>query len=110
MVEYQGKTYTCPMELVVHLISGKWKAVILWNLSEGALRYSEINRRFPDVTEKVLTSQLRSLEADGLITRTVYPEVPARVEYDLSELGMTLIPILKEVNIWGENYHNKVSE
>lgn len=104
MIEYHGGMYNCPMELAVHLISGKWKVVILWNLSEGALRYSELTRRFPSVTEKVLTAQLRSLERDGLIERRIYPEVPVRVEYSLSEFGKTLIPILKEINHWGMGF------
>lgn len=101
MVEYHGKLYNCPMELAVHLISGKWKVVILWNLAEGALRYGELTRRFPEVTEKVLTAQLRKLEEDGLIVRRVYAEVPLRVEYSLSEFGKSLIPILNEINHWG---------
>ncbi len=105
MVEYHGKKYHCPMELAVHLISGKWKALILWDLAERELRFTELCRRFPEVSEKVLTAQLRNLEADGLITRTVYPEVPVRVEYALSEFGRTLIPLLKEINAWGAGFH-----
>ncbi len=108
MVQYQGKTYNCPMELVVHLISGKWKVVILWNLAQGGLRYGELARRFPGVTDKVLTAQLRQLEKDGLLVRTIYPEVPVRVEYCLSEFGQSLIPILKEINIWGTDYNQKL--
>lgn len=108
MVEYQGKIFNCPMELVVNLISGKWKVVILWNLADGALRFTEICRRFPGATEKVLTAQLRDLEKDGMIDRTVYPEVPLRVEYALSEFGKSLIPILKEINIWGTGYHTMI--
>lgn len=92
------------MELAVHLISGKWKAVILWNLSEGALRFTALNRCFPGVSEKVLTAQLRSLEKDGMIKRTIYPEVPLRVEYELSVLGKSLIPILQEINTWGAGF------
>jgi DNA-binding HxlR family transcriptional regulator len=105
MVEYHGKIFNCPMELAVNLISGKWKAVILWNLAEGALRFTELSRRFPGASEKVLTAQLRSLEKDGMIVRTVYPEVPVRVEYALSVFGKSLIPILKEINIWGTGFH-----
>ncbi len=106
MVQYQGKKYNCPMELAVHLISGKWKVVILWNLSEGELRYGELARRFLGVTDKVLTAQLRQLEQDGLLVRTIYPEVPVRVEYCLSEFGQSLIPILKEINSWGSNFNH----
>lgn len=104
MVEYRGKTFRCPMELAVHLISGKWKVVILWNLAEGALRFTELSRRFSGVSEKVLTAQLRSLEKDGMIIRTIYPEVPLRVEYSLSGFGKSLIPILEEINTWGAGF------
>lgn len=104
MVEYHGQIFNCPMELAVHLISGKWKVVILWNLAEGALRFAELSRQFPGVSEKVLTAQLRSLEKDGMIVRTVYPEVPVRVEYALSVFGKSLIPILKEINTWGTGF------
>lgn len=106
MVEYQGKKYTCPMELAIYLISGKWKVVILWNLAEGNLRFGELSRRFPGVSEKVLTAQLRSLEKNGMIVRTVYPEVPVRVEYTLSKFGKSLVPILNEINIWGRGFHD----
>ncbi len=109
MVEYQGKKYNCPMELVVHLISGKWKAVILWNLSNGSQRFGELISKFPNLTEKVLTAQLRALEKDGLVVRTVYPEVPLRVEYSLSVMGETLIPILKEINTWGHGFRDMTS-
>lgn len=104
MVEYNGKLFNCPMELVVSLISGKWKAVILWNLSEGRLRFGELSRRFQNVSDKVLTAQLRALEKDGIIERTIFPEVPVRVEYGLTEFGQSLIPILKEINVWGQNF------
>ena len=92
------------MELAVYLISGKWKCVILWNLANERLRFGEICRRFPNATQKVLTAQLRELERNGLVIRSVYPEVPLRVEYSLSELGKSLMPILKEINVWGESY------
>ncbi len=106
MVEYHSKIFNCPMELAIYLISGKWKVVILWNLAEGELRFGELSRRFPEVSEKVLSAQLRSLEKDGLIVRTVYAEVPVRVEYSLSLFGKSLIPILKEINIWGNGFHD----
>ena len=88
------------------LISGKWKCVILWNLSNESLRFGEICRRFPNATQKVLTAQLRELEKNGLVIRNVYAEVPLRVEYSLSEFGRSLIPILETINIWGTNYLN----
>ncbi len=104
MVQFNNRDYNCPMELAVYLISGKWKCVILWNLSGESLRFGEICRRFPGATQKVLTAQLRELERNGLVIRSVYLEVPLRVEYSLSELGKSLTPILKEINVWGENY------
>ena len=107
MIDYHGKKYNCPMELAVGLISGKWKAVILWHLSDGALRFSELCRRFPEVSEKVLTAQLRSLEDDGIITRTVFLEVPPQVEYALTDFGKTLIPILRELEVFAEGFHKK---
>lgn len=106
MVEYHGKTFNCPMELAIYLISGKWKAVILWNLAERDLRFSELSRRFPEISEKMLAAQLRSLERDGMLVRTVYPEVPVRVEYALSIFGKSLIPLLREINIWGKGFHD----
>lgn len=104
MIQFNNKTFNCPMELAVHLIRGKWKCVILWNLSDETLRFGEICRRFPEATQKVLTAQLRELEESGLIIRNVYPEVPLRVEYSLSEFGQSLIPILKAINIWASGY------
>ena len=104
MIQFNNKNFNCPMELAVHLISGKWKCVILWNLSEETLRFGEICRRFPEATQKVLTAQLRELEKSGLIIRNVYPEVPLRVEYSLSDFGQSLMPILKEINKWGTAY------
>lgn len=106
MVEYQGKIFNCPMELAIYLISGKWKVVIMWNLTDGILRFGELSRRFPEISEKVLTTQLRSLEKDGLIIRTIYPEVPLRVEYGLTIFGKSLMPILNEINIWGNGFRD----
>lgn len=91
----------CPMVLVQKVLSGKRKILILWYLSDGVLRFSEIKLRLPDVTQKMLTQQLRSLEEDGLITRTVYPVVPPKVEYSLTELGKKTIPILQQMHHFG---------
>ncbi len=104
MIQFNNKNFNCPMELAVHLISGKWKSVILWNLSDETLRFGEICRRFPEATQKVITAQLRELEKSGLIIRNVYLEVPLRVEYSLSDFGKSLMPILKEINKWGTAY------
>ena len=91
----------CPMVLVQRVLSGKRKILILWYLSDGTMRFSEIKLRLPDVTQKMLTQQLRSLEEDGLISRTVYPVVPPKVEYGLTELGKKTIPILQQMHHFG---------
>ena len=94
----------CPMVLVQELLSGKRKILILWYLSYQTLRFSEIKRKLPDVTQKMLTQQLRSLEDDGLIKRTVYPVVPPKVEYALTDLGQNIIPLLEQMHEFGSKY------
>jgi DNA-binding HxlR family transcriptional regulator len=95
------------MALVHDLISGKWKLLILWYLSHNTLRFSDIKRRLPQITQKMLTTQLRSLEEDKLILRTVYPVIPPKVEYCLTELGKKIIPILEIMHSFGSNYLNE---
>ena len=97
-------TFTCPVEATISLIGGKYKAVILWHLLHGTMRYSELHRKMPHATDKMLAQQLRELEKDGLITRTVYPVVPPKTEYSLTDLGRTLIPILDAMCEWGEQF------
>lgn len=92
----------CPVEGTLALIGGKWKGVVLWHLLQGTLRFNEIRRRLPNVTQRMLTNQLRELEADGFITRTVYPEVPPKVEYSLSARGRSLEPVILALKAWGE--------
>ena len=94
----------CPMGLVQNLLSGKRKIMILWYLSAGILRFSEIKTKLPDVTQKMLTQQLRSLESDDLIFRKVYPVVPPKVEYGLTELGRRTIPLLEMMHEFGALY------
>ena len=105
-MEYQknGKTFHCPVEAALDVIGGKWKPLILWALGESVMRFSELQRVLPGVNAKMLTKQLRELEEDGIILRTVYPEVPPRVEYRITEFGMTLIPILQALCDWGAEY------
>lgn len=91
----------CPMEATLDLIGGKWKGVILFRLSEGTKRFNELGRLLCKITPRTLTKQLRELEADGLIRRTIYPEVPPRVEYDLTPKGETLKPVLESLMAWG---------
>ncbi|AET68148.1 putative transcriptional regulator [Desulfosporosinus orientis DSM 765] len=94
----------CPMVLVQNILSGKRKIIILWYLSYTTLRFNEIKKKLPDVTQKMLTQQLRSLEEDGLIYRNVYPVVPPRVEYGLTELGKKIIPLLEMMHSFGADY------
>jgi len=94
----------CAVETALELIDGKWKGVILFHLMGATLRFNELRRRAPGATQRVLTKQLRELEADGLIIRTVYAEVPPRVEYRLSPLGESLSPIIEALKAWGTAY------
>ncbi len=100
----------CPVETSLELIDGKWKGVALFHLLDVTLRFNEIRRRIPNVTQRVLTKQLRELEHDGLVIRTVYAEVPPRVEYRLSPLGETLRPIIIALRNWGTAYKARQME
>ncbi|WP_230530501.1 winged helix-turn-helix transcriptional regulator [Microvirga roseola] len=95
-------TTGCSVERALNLIDGKWKIVILHKLLKGTLRFNELRRQIPAVTQRMLTNQLRELEADGLIIRTVYPEVPPRVEYSLSARGRSLEPVIMALKAWGD--------
>ena len=94
----------CPVETTLTLISDKWKVLILRDLMNGTMRFGELRKSIGQVSQKVLTAQLRQMEDSGLLTRTVYPEVPPRVEYTLTDLGRSLKPILDAMWTWGENY------
>ena len=94
----------CPVETTLTLISDKWKVLILRDLLSGTKRFGELKKSIGHVTQKVLTAQLRQMEESGLLTRTVYAEVPPRVEYTLMELGYSLKPIMDAMWTWGENY------
>lgn len=96
----------CPVAVTVQLIGSKWKLLIIRNLLERPWRFNELQRSLEGISQKVLTDSLRAMETDGIITRTVYPEVPPRVEYALSELGESMRPILDAMKEWGENYKN----
>jgi DNA-binding HxlR family transcriptional regulator len=94
----------CAVEATLRLIDGKWKGVILYHLLDGTLRFTEIRRRLASVTQRMLTNQLRELEADGLIARKVYAVVPPKVEYSLTERGRSLEPILTALKTWGDRH------
>lgn len=91
----------CSVEATLSVIGGAWKAVIVFHLLEGKRRFGELSRLVPGATQRMLTLQLRELEGDGVISRTVFPEVPPRVEYELTEFGRSLRPVLKTMQDWG---------
>ncbi|MDX2471306.1 MAG: helix-turn-helix domain-containing protein [SAR324 cluster bacterium] len=95
---------SCFVEQTVQVIGGRWKLLILKNLFSNTLRFSELQRAIPAVSQRMLTQQLRELEADGIISRKVYPQVPPKVEYSQTELGESLGPILEAMNAWGEDF------
>ena len=97
----------CPVATTVALIGSKWKLLIIRNLLARPWRFNELKKDLEGISQKVLTDSLRSMEADGIITRTVYPEVPPRVDYSLTELGKSLKPILDSMRAWGEAYKAK---
>jgi DNA-binding HxlR family transcriptional regulator len=99
----------CPVATMVELIGNKWKLLIIRNLLVREYRFGELRKGVPGISQKVLTDNLRALEADGLITRTVYPEVPPRVEYALSDLGNSLRPLFKSMEDWGNSYKEYVA-
>jgi DNA-binding HxlR family transcriptional regulator len=96
----------CPTETALDLIGGKWKGMILYYLCSGTKRFNELMRLIPGITQRMLTKQLRDLEANGIVNRKVYPEVPPKVEYSLTSMGKTLEPIVRELEKWGKSYLN----
>lgn len=101
--EIECGEFNCEKELTLSIISGKWKIIIIYYLgTEGVLRFSEIKRLLPKITHKVLTTQIRELEEDGIVHRKVFPEVPSKVEYSLTTLGESLIPIVLMMDEWGK--------
>ncbi len=110
LIHLDGKHYYCPVEVALDVIGGKWKGVIIWYLLEGSLRFSELKQKITTVSEKVLIRELRALEKARLVTRTVYPQVPPRVEYALSEFGQTLRPLVEYISAFGETYSGKFGQ
>ncbi|MCW5898458.1 MAG: helix-turn-helix transcriptional regulator [Flavobacteriales bacterium] len=112
-IRMRGREYHCALDVTMDYIGGKWKAIVLWYLRNGTKRFSELDRHIPGITEKMLSLQLRQLEKDGLVKRTIHPEVPPRVEYELTEEGRTLLPLLEEIAKWGRLMgarHGRVEE
>ena len=101
------KTYDrlgCPVEVCTEIVGGKWKGKILYFLAGGTKRYGELRKLIPEATQRMLTTQLRELEEDGVIERTVYPEAPPKVEYSLSESGQDLKPVIDAMWLWGKAF------
>ena len=103
---FRGKNFNNPVELSLDVIGGRWKIPIVWRLKEGSMRYGELRRSLTKITHKMLTHQLRELEQDEIIVRKVYPEVPPKVEYSLTLLGESVIPVIDLLREWGEQYRN----
>ncbi len=104
MTKLETKKTSCAVEATLKVIGGRWKVLILRELFRGTQRFGQLHRAINGITQKMLTQQLRELEQDGLITRTVYAEVPPRVEYDLTERGQSLKPILAAMHKWGGEF------
>ena len=104
------KVYSTPMDVTLEVIGGKWKALLVYRLLNGPLRFSELKRLVPDITEKMLTQQLRELERVGVLTRTVFAEVPPRGEYCVTEHGATLQPVLAAMCEWGRSHWQQQGE
>lgn len=109
-IKRENQLPACPVETALMLIGSKWKVLILRDLDGGKKRFGELKRSVGKVTQKVLTEQLREMERDGLVTRTVYAEVPPRVEYELTELGGSLRPVLRSLQVWGTEYQERAAK
>lgn len=110
MIQFRNTQYQCSMELTLALIGGKWKSLILWRLGDNTLRFSELKKSLPQVTQKMLTQQLRELAEDGLVYRHVYTQVPPRVEYSLTQAGRSILPILNTMCEWGLQYITSLNQ
>lgn len=103
-------SFGCSVEAAIEAIGGKWKGIILYHLSSDTKRFNELRRLMPNVTQRMLTKQLRELEQDTIVKRHVYPQVPPKVEYSLTEFGQTLLPILGSLEKWGEQYLEQLKQ
>lgn len=110
MIEYKGKKYSCNVEVTIDLIGGKWKPVILWHLMHNKKRFNEMRRMIPQITTKMLTQQLKELEEDGLVDRKIFAEIPPKVEYSITEAGLSVKSVLEAMCKWGRAYRTKNDE
>ncbi|SEN86749.1 winged helix-turn-helix transcriptional regulator [Terribacillus saccharophilus] len=109
MSRLEKQKFNCEKELTLSIIGGKWKMLIMWHLGkEGTKRFNELKGLIPGITQRMLVSQLRELEDDQIVHREVYPVVPPKVEYSLTEEGLSLLPILDAMYAWGKNYSNTI--
>ncbi|MCW7755329.1 helix-turn-helix transcriptional regulator [Desulfobotulus sp. H1] len=104
LIVHRGKEYTCGIDVTLAVVGGKWKASILWHLAQETMRFSELQRQFSETTRKMLTQQLRELEADGLVHRKIYPQVPPKVEYSLTDKGRSIYPVLDMMCEWAKEH------
>lgn len=104
------EAFACPVAFTVDVIGGKWKSLILFHLMSGTKRFNELRRLIPDITQRMLTLQLRELETDGVIHREIYREVPPKVEYSLTELGNSLAPLVSAMREWGAVHEHTILE
>jgi DNA-binding HxlR family transcriptional regulator len=104
MLNVDNKNYICSLDYAMSIIKGKWKSVIICHLNRSSTRFLELQRKLPGVSQKVLTENLKELESDKIVKKIVFPEVPPRVEYELTETGYKLFEIIHQLEIWGEDY------
>ncbi len=110
-VKDNASKYNCSVEATMDIIGGKYKVIILWHLiKEGTLRFSQLQKAIPQATPKMLSSQLKELEASGIVERVLYPVVPPKTEYSLTEFGRTLVPIVVSLRDWGNKYFDRIGE
>ena len=105
--DVHAKAATCAVNVTLDVIGGKWKVLILYHLSKGTQRFNELRRLLPEVTQRMLTLQLRELEQAGIVHREVYPQVPPKVEYSLTSFGQTLMPVIQVMHDWGMQYEGE---
>jgi DNA-binding HxlR family transcriptional regulator len=103
VIDLHGETFHCALDVTMSFIGGKWKSVILWYLRNKTMRFSELKKQIPDITEKMLSLQLKALEESGLVKREVFMEVPLKVEYSLTDFGKSLTPVVEMIAKWGRN-------